>query len=181
MSFKDLQLNKPILRAIAEAGYDNPTLVQEKTIPSVLHKKDVIVSAQTGTGKTAAFALPILQLLFDKQDASKKGKKIKSLIISPTRELAIQIEENFKKYSTYTNLRTTVIFGGASIDPQKDILKKGIDILIATPGRLLDLHLIITRLCRLVREREFFIESIIYFKLLYIFYYKWLAHPITDW
>lgn len=140
MSFKDLQLNKPILRAIAEAGYDNPTLVQEKTIPSVLHKKDVIVSAQTGTGKTAAFALPILQLLFDKQDASKKGKKIKSLIISPTRELAIQIEENFKKYSTYTNLRTTVIFGGASIDPQKDILKKGIDILIATPGRLLDLH-----------------------------------------
>jgi ATP-dependent RNA helicase RhlE len=140
MSFKDLQLNKPILRAIAEAGYDNPTLVQEKTIPSVLHKKDVIVSAQTGTGKTAAFALPILQLLFDKQDASKKGKKIKSLIISPTRELAIQIEENFKKYSRYTNLRTTVIFGGASIDPQKDILKKGVDILIATPGRLLDLH-----------------------------------------
>ena len=140
MSFKDLQLNNPILRAIAEAGYDNPTLVQEKTIPSILHKKDVIVSAQTGTGKTAAFALPILQLLFDKQDASKKGKKIKSLIISPTRELAIQIEENFKKYSTYTNLRTTVIFGGASIDPQKEILKKGIDILIATPGRLLDLH-----------------------------------------
>jgi len=106
----------------------------------VLAKKDVIVSAQTGTGKTAAYALPILQLLFDKQDASKKGKKIRALIVSPTRELAIQIDENFKKYSTYTNLRTTVVFGGASIEPQIDVLKKSVDILIATPGRLLDLH-----------------------------------------
>ena len=140
MSFKDLQLNKPILRAVAEAGYDNPTLVQEKTIPLVLDKKDVIVSAQTGTGKTAAFALPILQLLFDKQDASKNGKKIKALIISPTRELAVQIEENFKTYCKYTNLRTTVVYGGTSIEPQKDVLNKGVDILIATPGRLLDLH-----------------------------------------
>ena len=140
MSFKDLQLNRPILRAVAEAGYDNPTLVQEKTIPLVLAKKDVIVSAQTGTGKTAAFALPILQLLFDNQDAPKKGKKIKALIVSPTRELAVQIAENFKTYSTYTNLRSTVVFGGTSIDPQIDILKKGVDILIATPGRLLDLH-----------------------------------------
>jgi len=110
MSFKDLHLNRPILRAVAEAGYDSPTLVQEKTIPFVLAKKDVIVSAQTGTGKTAAFALPILQMLFDKQDASKKGKKIRALIISPTRELAIQIAENFSKYSTYTNLRSTVVF-----------------------------------------------------------------------
>ena len=140
MSFKDLKLNKPILRAIAEVGYDNPTLVQEKTIPSVLSKVDCIVLAQTGTGKTAAFALPILQLLFDKQDTSKKGKRIKALIISPTRELAIQIAKNFETYSTYTNLRTSVIFGGTSIEPQKDILKKGVDILIATPGRLLDLH-----------------------------------------
>ncbi len=140
MSFKDLQLNRPILRAIAETGYDEPTLVQEKTIPLVLSKKDVIVSAQTGTGKTASFALPILQLLFDKQDASKKGKKIRALIVSPTRELAIQIGENFKNYSTYTNLTSTVIYGGTSIEPQIDVLKKGVDILIATPGRLLDLH-----------------------------------------
>jgi len=140
MSFKDLKLNRPILRAIAEAGYDEPTLVQEKTIPLVLNKEDVITSAQTGTGKTAAFALPILQLLYDKQDASKKGKKLRALVISPTRELAIQIEENFKTYSTYTNLRTTVIYGGTSIEPQKDVLKKGVDILVATPGRLLDLH-----------------------------------------
>lgn len=140
MSFKDLSLNKPILRAIAEAGYDNPTLVQEKAIPKVLAKKDIVVSAQTGTGKTAAFALPIIKMLFDRHDTSKKRKKIRSLVVSPTRELALQIEENFKTYSIYTNLRTTVIFGGTSIEPQKDILKKGIDILIATPGRLLDLH-----------------------------------------
>ncbi|MBP1839662.1 DEAD/DEAH box helicase [Formosa algae] len=140
MSFKDLQLNRPLLRAIAESGYNEPTLVQEKTIPFVLEGRDVITSAQTGTGKTAAFALPILQLFFDNQDAPKRGKKIKALIISPTRELAIQIEDNFKKYSKYTNLRSTVIFGGASIEPQIEVLKKGVDILIATPGRLLDLH-----------------------------------------
>ncbi len=140
MNFKDLKLNKPILKAIAEKGYDIPTLIQEQTIPAVLDKKDVIASAQTGTGKTAAFALPILQLLFDKQDAPKKGKKTRALVVSPTRELAIQIEENFKTYSKYTNLRTTVVFGGTSIEPQKDILAKGVDVLIATPGRLLDLH-----------------------------------------
>lgn len=140
MSFKNLQLNKPILRAIAEAGYNEPTLVQEKTIPLILDKKDVITTAQTGTGKTAAFALPILQLLFDRQDASKKGKKIKALIISPTRELSIQIGQNFKTYSKNTNLRTTVIYGGVAIEPQIDVLKKGVDILVATPGRLLDLH-----------------------------------------
>ncbi|MBN4083023.1 DEAD/DEAH box helicase [bacterium AH-315-A23] len=140
MQFKDLRLNKPILRALFEKGYELATPIQEQTIPLVLEKKDVIASAQTGTGKTAAFALPILQLLFDKQDAGKKTKKIRALIVSPTRELAIQIEENFKLYGKYTNLRTTVLFGGTSIEPQKDILKKGIDILIATPGRLLDLH-----------------------------------------
>jgi ATP-dependent RNA helicase RhlE len=140
MSFKELKISRPILRAVAEAGYDNPTLVQEKTIPLVLNKRDIIVSAQTGTGKTAAFALPILQALLDQQDAPKKGKTIKALIVSPTRELAVQIEENFKTYSAYTNLRTSVVFGGTSIEPQKDILKKGVDILIATPGRLLDLH-----------------------------------------
>lgn len=140
MSFKNLQLNKPILKAISAKNYTKPTLVQERTIPLVLEKKDVIVSAQTGTGKTAAFALPILQLLYDRQDASKKGKKIRVLVVSPTRELALQIEEDFKTYGKYTNLRTSVVFGGVSIEPQKDILKKGIDILVATPGRLLDLY-----------------------------------------
>ncbi len=140
MFFKDLPLNKPIIKAVTDAGYQNPTAVQEKTIPLVLEGKDLVVSAQTGTGKTASFALPILQLLFDHQDTPKKGKKIKALIVSPTRELAVQIHDNFKTYSTYTNLRTGVVFGGTSIQPQIDILKKGIDILIATPGRLLDLH-----------------------------------------
>ena len=140
MQFKDLQLNKPILKAISEKKYELATPIQEQTIPLVLAKKDVIASAQTGTGKTAAFALPILQLLFDKQDAGKKAKKIRALVISPTRELAIQIEDNFKSYAKFTNLRSTVLFGGTSIEPQKEVLKKGVDILIATPGRLLDLH-----------------------------------------
>ncbi len=140
MQFKDLQLNKPILKAIAEKNYTSATPVQSQTIPLVLAKKNVIASAQTGTGKTAAFALPILQLLFNRQDAGKKAKKIRALIISPTRELALQIEENFKTYGKYTNLRSTVVYGGTSIEPQKDVLKKGVDILVATPGRLLDLH-----------------------------------------
>ncbi|MGB0896248.1 MAG: DEAD/DEAH box helicase [Flavobacteriaceae bacterium] len=140
MTFKDLKLNKPILKALTEKKYHTPTPIQEYTIPLVLAKKDLIASAQTGTGKTAAFALPILQLLFDKQDEGKKGKKIRALIVSPTRELAIQINDNFNRYSKFTNLKSAVIFGGASIEPQKEILKRGVDILIATPGRLLDLH-----------------------------------------
>ena len=140
MQFKDLELNKPILKAIADKNYEKPTLIQEETIPLILDKKDLIASAQTGTGKTAAFALPILQLLYDKQDASKKGKKIRALIVSPTRELAIQIDENFKLYAKYTNLRSAVVYGGASIEPQIDMLKKGVDILVATPGRLLNLY-----------------------------------------
>jgi ATP-dependent RNA helicase RhlE len=140
MQFKDLQLNKSILKAISKKGYTEATPIQEKTIPLILAKKDVIASAQTGTGKTAAFALPIIQMLFDRQDAGKKGKKIKALVVSPTRELAIQIQENFKTYAQFSNLRSTIVYGGASIEPQKDVLKKGVDILIATPGRLLDLH-----------------------------------------
>ena len=140
MSFKDLGLIKPLQKAIETSGYVEPTLVQQRSIPFVLDRKDVIVSAQTGTGKTAAFALPILQQLFDKQDAPKKGKKIRALIISPTRELAVQIQQNFKTYAQFTNLRSLVVFGGASIEPQIDVLKKGVDILVATPGRLLDLH-----------------------------------------
>lgn len=140
MPFKDLYLNKPILKAIDDSGYSEPTLVQEQTIPLVLSKNDVVCTAQTGTGKTAAFALPILQLLFDKQDAPKKGKKIRALVVSPTRELAVQIGENFKTYGKHTNLRSTVIYGGIGIEPQIDVLTKGVDILIVTPGRLLDLH-----------------------------------------
>ena len=140
MQFTELQLNPSILKAIAEERFHIPTLVQEKSIPPILEKKNVIVSAQTGTGKTAAFALPLIQLLFDKQDAEKRSKKIRSLIITPTRELCLQIEENFKNYAKYTNLRITAVYGGVSLEPQKDILKKGVDILIATPGRLIDLQ-----------------------------------------
>ena len=140
MHFTEFALNKPILKAIFEKNYDTPTDVQKETIPLVLAKKDVVVSAQTGTGKTAAFALPILQLLFHQQDASSNVKHIRALVISPTRELAVQIEEEFKDYGKYTHLKSTCVFGGTSIEAQKSILRKGIDILIATPGRLLDLR-----------------------------------------
>ncbi len=141
MQFSELPLNKIILKSIAEKRFHTPTLVQEKTIPLVLNKKNVIVSAQTGTGKTAAFALPIIQLLLNKQNSEKREKKIKSLIVTPTRELAIQILKNFESFSKYTNLRTAAVFGGVSLEPQKEILAKGVDILTATPGRLIDLQL----------------------------------------
>ena len=140
MSFKDLKLIDSLLKAIDDQGYKTPTQVQELTIPPLLEKQDVLVTAQTGTGKTAAFALPILQLLSKDQDAPKGGKKISALIISPTRELALQIGNNFKAYGRHTNLRTTVIFGGISEKPQIDVLTKGVDILVATPGRLIDLE-----------------------------------------
>ncbi len=140
MQFNEFDLNKNILKAVAESDYQNPTQVQEKTIPEVLKAKDVIVSAQTGSGKTAAFALPILQMLYLNQHSTKKSKKIRALVVCPTRELARQIEESFKTYGKHTGLRATSIFGGVSIEPQKDLLKKGVDILIATPGRLLDLY-----------------------------------------
>lgn len=139
MTFKELQLNRTILRAIAELGYDTPTAVQIKTIPVVLEGLDVISTAQTGTGKTAAFAFPILQRLLKNQEASKRRKIVRALIISPTRELAEQINQDFKDYGKYTNLRSTVVYGGTAIEPQIDSIKKGVDILIATPGRLLDL------------------------------------------
>ncbi|OIQ36935.1 MAG: RNA helicase [Bacteroidetes bacterium MedPE-SWsnd-G1] len=140
MHFSELPLDKSILKAIKETGYDAPTPIQEKCIPLVLENKDIIASAQTGTGKTAAFALPIIEKLIWHQNSKKKGKKIRALIVSPTRELAVQIQDDFKTYAKYTNLRTTVVFGGTSIEPQKDVLKKGVDVLIATPGRLLDLR-----------------------------------------
>ena len=141
MQFSELPLNKSILKALTEARFHRPTLVQQKTIPAVLAKKNVIVSAQTGTGKTAAFALPIIEQLFSKQDSEKGEKKIKSLVVTPTRELAIQIHENFKTFAKYTNLRATAVYGGVSLEPQKELLAKGVDILIATPGRLIDLNI----------------------------------------
>jgi ATP-dependent RNA helicase RhlE len=141
MKFAEFSLNESILKAVSEERFHTATLVQQKVIPSVLAKKNMVVSAQTGTGKTAAFALPIIQLLSKKLVEKKEVKKIKSLIITPTRELAIQILEKFTSYSKYTNLSTTAVFGGVSLAPQKELLAKGIDILIATPGRLIDLQL----------------------------------------
>lgn len=134
MTFKELNLTAPILKAIDRQNYTTPTPIQQKAIPFLLQKRDLIGCAQTGTGKTAAFALPILQNL-----ASERGKFIKALILTPTRELAIQIQENFEDYGANLPLRCTVIFGGVSQVPQVEGLQRGTDILIATPGRLCDL------------------------------------------
>ncbi len=137
MSFKNLNLIEPLLKALSNEGYISPTPIQQKAIPVVLEQKDLLGCAQTGTGKTAAFALPILQLL-NEQPVQKKPL-IKALILTPTRELAIQIDESFASYGKYTPLRHTVIFGGVSQQKQTDELRRGVDILVATPGRLLDL------------------------------------------
>lgn len=136
-NFKDLGLIEPILMALYEEGYTNPTPIQEQSIPIVLEGKDLLGCAQTGTGKTAAFTLPIIQLLSAKP--VEKRKRIKSLIVTPTRELAIQIAESFNAYGRHTQLNCTVIFGGVGQGPQVSSLKNGVDVLIATPGRLLDL------------------------------------------
>ena len=140
MLFEDLSLSKSIQRAVFEEGYTNPTPIQEKAIPIVLAGKDLVGCAQTGTGKTAAFAIPIIHHLHRMVGSSKKTKQIRCLVVTPTRELAVQIGESFDTYGKYTNLRQLTIFGGVSQVPQVDQLKKGVDILIATPGRLLDLH-----------------------------------------
>jgi ATP-dependent RNA helicase RhlE len=138
-SFNDLNLIEPILLALKTEGYTSPTPIQAQTIPLALQRKDILGCAQTGTGKTAAFAIPIIQLLSQNKNVSPGKREIKSLILTPTRELAIQIEESFKNYGKNTNLKCKVIFGGVSQHAQVESLRQGIDILIATPGRLLDL------------------------------------------
>ncbi len=137
--FEKLEIIEPILRALKEENYTNPTPIQEKAIPIILSRKDVLGSAQTGTGKTAAFAIPILQHLFHDQRQRNHQRMIKSLIITPTRELAIQIGESLSTYGKYTGIKNTVIFGGVKQGAQTNALRSGIDILVATPGRLLDL------------------------------------------
>jgi ATP-dependent RNA helicase RhlE len=139
MSFEDLKLIEPILRALKTEGYTTPTPIQEQAIPIILQNKDLLGCAQTGTGKTAAFAIPILQLLYQDRLQHKEQKTIKALILTPTRELAIQIDESFAAYGKHTGLKHMVIFGGVSQNPQTDALRRGVDILVATPGRLLDL------------------------------------------
>ena len=140
MQFSDLDLIDPILKALAEEGYSTPTPIQQQAIPILLNRRDLLGCAQTGTGKTAAFAIPILQLLDDEQSKNPRSpRRIKTLVLTPTRELAIQIDESFAAYGRHLKLRHTVIFGGVSQHSQVNALKAGIDVLIATPGRLLDL------------------------------------------
>lgn len=139
MTFNKLGLHASILKALDVQGYTQPTLIQQKAIPILLNGNDLLGCAQTGTGKTAAFAIPILQQLIQKQERPDSRRKIKALVVTPTRELAIQIADSFKAYGKFTNIRTAVIFGGVKQGSQVQQLNKGVDVLIATPGRLLDL------------------------------------------
>lgn len=139
MDFKKLDLIDPILKALAAEGYSTPTPIQSQSIPLILEQRDLLGCAQTGTGKTAAFAIPILQLLYKNKSEERGPHKVKVLILTPTRELAIQIDESFAAYGKHTGLTHTVIFGGVSQLHQTNILRRGVDILVATPGRLLDL------------------------------------------
>ena len=138
MNFNNLGLIPLILKAVNKKGYEEPSAIQEKAIPLILKRKDVLASAQTGTGKTAGFTLPLLQILA--KNSNSNHKKIRALILTPTRELAAQIYENVVEYSTYLSLKSTVIFGGVNQKPQVSKIRGGVDILIATPGRLLDLE-----------------------------------------
>ena len=139
MRFEDIDIIAPIIKALKEEKYVEPTSIQEKAIPLILDGNDVLASAQTGTGKTAAFAIPIIQHLFLGRGRNHRPQKISALIVTPTRELAIQIADSFKIYGKYTKVKNTAIFGGVPQRSQTDALSRGIDVLIATPGRLLDL------------------------------------------
>jgi len=139
MRFEELGVISPILKALKEVNYSEATEIQEKAIPLILKRRDIIGSAQTGTGKTAAFAIPIIQLIHQIEGQTKSRPKIRSLIVTPTRELAIQIDENIREYSKHTNIRHAVIFGGVKQGKQVSSLRNGVHILTATPGRLLDL------------------------------------------
>lgn len=138
MSFNNLGLSEPLLKALNHEGYSVPTPIQKQAIPIILQQKDLLGCAQTGTGKTAAFALPLLQLMSQNR-ATAGNRRIRALVLTPTRELAIQIQESFHNYGRFLNLKHLVIFGGVSQVPQVNVLRRGVDILVATPGRLLDL------------------------------------------
>jgi len=139
MTFDDLGIIEPILRALKVKGYTHPTPIQEQSIPILLRGSDLLGCAQTGTGKTASFAIPVLQNLYNNREQNNGRRKVKVLVVTPTRELAIQIGDSFTDYGKYTGLKNTVIFGGVKQGKQTDALSRGVDILVATPGRLLDL------------------------------------------
>ncbi|WP_024851247.1 DEAD/DEAH box helicase [Hydrogenovibrio kuenenii] len=137
MSFSKLGLADPIVKAVAELGYDTPTEIQQQAIPIILSGKDLMAAAQTGTGKTASFVLPLLEKL--NTDGELRGRSIRALILAPTRELAVQVENNIVDYAKHLNLSSLVVYGGTDLEPQKQRLLQGVDLLVATPGRLLDL------------------------------------------
>ncbi len=139
MTFQQLNISRPTLRALEEKNYVSPTPIQQQAIPEAMNGRDIIGIAQTGTGKTAAFAIPIIERLRARKAERGAKSRIRALILTPTRELAIQIEEEFAQYGKYSDLRHTVIYGGVNQKPQTERLGRGTDILIATPGRLLDL------------------------------------------
>ena len=139
MSFDKLGLNDPILKALKQKGYKVPSPIQTKAIPAILDKRDVMAAAQTGTGKTASFILPILHMLSNPKHLYK-GNTLRALVVTPTRELAAQVRESAVTYGRNLNLKSTAIYGGTSVRNQKKVLRRGIDILVATPGRLLDLY-----------------------------------------
>ncbi len=138
MSFNSLGLSKALLKAVDKQGYTSPSVIQEKAIPLILEGKDILASAQTGTGKTAGFTLPMLQILSQGQQLRKRP--IRALVLTPTRELAAQVHANVKDYSEFLDIRSTVIFGGVNQRPQVSTIRRGVDVLVATPGRLLDLQ-----------------------------------------
>jgi ATP-dependent RNA helicase RhlE len=142
MNFEELNLAPAIMQAVRELGYETPTPIQAQAIPAVLAGQDLLAGAQTGTGKTAAFTLPMLHKLSLTEPGKNRfgGKAIRALVLTPTRELAAQVEESVRDYGKYLKLDSTVIFGGVGMNPQIDALRRGVDILVATPGRLLDLH-----------------------------------------
>ncbi|GER59440.1 DEAD/DEAH box helicase [Patiriisocius marinus] len=138
MSFKSLGLNEALLKAISKKGYTTPSPIQQKAIPKILEGRDVLASAQTGTGKTAGFTLPMLDIMLQSKPLHKRP--IRALILTPTRELAAQVMDDVRSYSEFTDLRSMVVFGGVNANPQIKTLRQGVDVLVATPGRLLDLH-----------------------------------------
>ncbi|WFE68106.1 DEAD/DEAH box helicase [Thiomicrospira sp. R3] len=139
MSFAKLGLSAPILKAVTELGYSQPTEIQKQAIPIILSGRDLMAAAQTGTGKTAAFVLPILQKLSADTESALRGRSIRALILTPTRELAVQVELNIAQYAKYLNLSSLVVYGGVDSQAQKEQLEQGVDVLVATPGRLLDM------------------------------------------
>lgn len=138
MSFKSLGLSDALLKAVSKKGYTTPSPIQQKAIPKILERRDILASAQTGTGKTAGFALPMLQILASKPTLRKRP--VRALILTPTRELAAQVYDDVRNYSEFVDIRATVVFGGVNANPQIRTLRQGVDVLVATPGRLLDLH-----------------------------------------